>query len=51
MSELEIKQLQKRIDIGILLTQKRLLESAKKTNEDLVIMRAGKVVRVKATEL
>ena len=43
MSEIEIKQLQEKINAGILLARKRLIEKTKK--ED------GKVVCIKAQEL
>ena len=51
MSELEIKQMQEKIDAGILLAQKRLIEKTKKEDGELVVMRAGKVVRIKAKDL
>lgn len=51
MSELEIKQLQEKINAGILLARKRLIEKAKKEDGELVIIRDGKVVRVKAKEI
>lgn len=51
MSELEIKQMQEKIDAGILLAQKRLIEKTKKEDGELVVMRDGKVVRIKAKDL
>lgn len=51
MSELEIKQLQEKINAGIRLARKRLIEKAKKEDAELVIVRDGKVVRVKADEI
>lgn len=51
MSELEIKQMQEKIDAGILLAQKRLIEKTRKEDGELVVMRAGKVVRIKAKDL
>lgn len=51
MSELEIKQLQEKIDEGILLAQKRLIEKAKKEDAELVVEQDGKVVRIKAKDL
>ncbi len=51
MSELEIKQMQEKIDAGILLAQKRLIEKAKKEDAELVIEQDGKVVRIKAKDL
>ena len=50
MSEIEIKQMQEKIDAGILLAQKRLIEKTKKEDE-LVVVRDGKVVRIKARDL
>ncbi|MEG1405825.1 MAG: hypothetical protein RRZ83_02020 [Alistipes sp.] len=50
MSEHEIKQLQEKIDAGILLAQQRLIEKTKKDDGELVIMRDGKVVHVKAKD-
>lgn len=51
MSELEIQQMQEKIDAGILLAQKRLIEKAKKENAELVVEQDGKVVRIKAKDL
>ncbi len=51
MSEIEIEQMQEKIDAGILLAQQRLKEKARKEDGELVIMRDGKVVHVKADEL
>ncbi len=51
MSEMEIKQMQEKIDAGILLAQKRLIEKAQKEDGELVVVREGKVVRIKAREL
>ena len=51
MSEIEIEQMQEKIDAGILLAQKRLKEKAKKEDGELVIMRDGKVMHVKADDL
>ena len=51
MSEIEIKQLQEKINAGILLARKRLIEKTKKENGELVVVRDGKVVCVKAQEL
>ena len=51
MSEIEIKQLQEKINAGILLARKRLIENSKKENGKLVIVRDGKVVCIKAREL
>ena len=51
MSEIEIKQMQEKIDAGILLAQKRLIEKTKKENGELVVVCDGKVVRIKARDL
>ncbi len=51
MSEVEIKQMQEKINAGILLARKRLIEKTKKEGGELVIVRDGKVVRVKAKDL
>ena len=51
MSEIEIKQMQEKIDAGILLAQKRLIEKVQKEDGQLVVVRDGKVVRVKAKDL
>ena len=51
MSEIEIKQMQEKIDAGILLAQKRLIEKTKKEDRELVVVRDGKVVRIKARDL
>lgn len=51
MSEIEIKQLQEKINAGILLARKRLIEKTKKENGELVVVRDSKVVCIKAQEL
>ncbi|MDE6374726.1 MAG: hypothetical protein K2L09_03145 [Alistipes sp.] len=51
MSEIEIKQMQEKINAGILLARKRLVEKTRKEDGELVIVRDGKVVRIKAREL
>ncbi|HUN14778.1 MULTISPECIES: hypothetical protein [unclassified Alistipes] len=51
MSEIEIKQMQEKINAGILLARKRLVEKARKEDGELVIVRDGKVVRIKARDL
>ena len=51
MSEIEIKQLQEKINAGILLARKRLIEKTKKENGELVVVRDGKVVCINAQEL
>ena len=51
MSEVEIEQMQEKIDAGILLAQQRLKEKCEKENGELVVMRDGKVTHVTADEL
>ena len=51
MSEIEIKQMQEKINAGILLARKRLIEKTKKEDGELVVVRDGKVVRIKAKDL
>ena len=51
MSEIEIKQMQEKINAGILLARKRLIEKTKKEDGELVVVRDGKVVRIKARDL
>jgi hypothetical protein len=51
MGEIEIEQMQEKIDAGILLAQQRLKEKCKKEDGELVIMRDGKVTHITADEL
>lgn len=51
MTETEIKQMQEKINAGILLARKRLIEKTKKEDGELVVVRDGKVVRIKAKDL
>ena len=51
MSEIEIKQMQEKINAGILLARNRMIEKTKKEDGELVIVRDGKVVRIKAKDL
>ena len=51
MSELELEQLQEKIDAGILLAQQRLKERVKKEDGELVIMRDGKITHVMVDEI
>ena len=51
MSEFEIRELKERIDAGILLAQRRLIERTRRDNGDLVVMRDGEVVRLTPDEL
>lgn len=51
MSEVEIKKMQEKIDAGIILAQKRLIEKARKEDGELVILQDDRVVRIKAKDL
>ena len=51
MSEIEIEQMQEKIDAWILLAQQRLKERVKKEDGELVIMRDGKITHVMAEDL
>lgn len=51
MSELEIAEMREKIIEGLQLARRRLVEKTKREGGELVIMRDGKVVRVKADEL
>ena len=51
MSDIEIKQMQDQIEEGLLLARKRLIEKTKNDNGELVVVRDGEVVHVKAEEL
>jgi hypothetical protein len=51
MSEMELEQLQKKIDAGILLAQQRLKERVKREDGELVVMRDGKITHLSAEEL
>ena len=51
MNEIEIKQMQKKINAGILLARKRLVEKTRKEDGELVVVRDGKVLHIKAREL
>ena len=51
MSEIEIKQMQEKINAGILLARKRLIEKTTTEDGELVVVRDGKVVRIKARDL
>ena len=51
MSELELEQLQEKIDAGILLAQQRLKEKVLKEDGELVVMRDGKVTHITADDL
>lgn len=51
MGELELEQMQEKIDAGILLTQERLKEKVKREDGELVVMRDGKVTHITAEDL
>ncbi len=51
MSELDIKKMQEKIDAGILLAQRRLIEQTKREDGELVIFRNGEIIHIKASEL
>ena len=51
MNELEVAEMQRKIDEGIFLAQERLVKRAKHDNLTLVIVRNGQVVEIPAEEL
>ena len=51
MNELEVAEMQRKIDEGILLAQERLIKRAKHDNLTLVVARNGHVVELSAEEL
>ncbi|MBR3589426.1 MAG: hypothetical protein IKK89_03465 [Alistipes sp.] len=51
MSDFELRELQERIDAGILLAQRRLIERTRRDNGDLVVVRNGEVVRLTPDQL
>ncbi len=51
MSELDLTQLQEKIDSGVRLAQRRLIERTIKENGDLVVEQDGEIVHIKAEEL
>ncbi|MBO5716828.1 MAG: hypothetical protein J6R50_01750 [Alistipes sp.] len=51
MSDFEIRELQERIDAGILLAQRRLIERTRRDNGDLVVVRDGQVVHLTPDQL
>lgn len=51
MSELDIQQLQEKIDSGVRLAKQRLIERTIKENGDLVVEQNGEVMHIKAEEL
>lgn len=51
MNELEVAEMQRKIDEGIFLAQERLIKRAKHDNLTLVIVRNGQLVEIPAEEL
>lgn len=51
MSELDIQQLQEKIDTGVRLAQQRLIERTIKEHGDLVVEQDGEILHIKAEEL
>lgn len=51
MSEVDLTQLQEKIDNGVRLAQRRLIERTIKEHGDLVVEQDGEVVHIKAEEL
>ncbi|MBP3289375.1 MAG: hypothetical protein J6L75_00190 [Alistipes sp.] len=51
MSEVELEQMQEKIDAGILLAQQRLKERVKREDGELVVMRDGKITHLTAEEI
>lgn len=51
MSEIEVAEMQRKIDEGILRAQERLIERAKHDNLSLVVARDGEVVEIPAEDL
>ncbi|MBQ2248146.1 MAG: hypothetical protein II323_05230 [Tidjanibacter sp.] len=51
MSEIELQQLQERIDIGVRMAQKRLIERTIRENGDLVVEQNGEVVHISGEQL
>ena len=51
MSEVDLIQLQEKIDSGVRLAQRRLIERTIRETGDLVVEQDGDVVHIKAEEL
>ncbi|MBO7285484.1 MAG: hypothetical protein J6U69_02700 [Alistipes sp.] len=51
MSDFEIRELQERIDAGILLAQRRLIERTRRDNGDLVVVRDGQILHLTPDQL
>ncbi len=51
MSEMDLIQLQEKIDSGVRLAQRRLIERAIKENGDLVVEQNGEIIHLTGEEL
>ncbi|MBR4850560.1 MAG: hypothetical protein IKU97_00690 [Tidjanibacter sp.] len=51
MSEFEIQELQEKIDSGVRLAHKRLIEKTIREDGDLVVVQDGEVVHISGEEL
>ena len=51
MNEFEIRELIERIDAGILLAQRRLIERTRRDNGDLVVVRDGQIMHLTPDQL
>lgn len=51
MSDFELRQLQEKIDSGVRLAQRRLIERTIREHGDLVVEQNGEIVHIKAEEL
>ena len=51
MSEFEIRELIERIDAGILLAQRRLIERTRKNDDYLVVMSDGEIMHLTPDQL
>ena len=51
MNEKEIKEMQRKIDLGILVAQQRLIERTKRFDGTLILAKDGEVVEVPAKDL
>ncbi len=51
MSEVDLTQLQEKIDNGVRLAQRRLIERTIKENGDLVVEQDGEIIHIGAEQL
>lgn len=51
MTDLEIEEMQRRIDEGIRLAHQRLVQRARHDNLTLVVVRNGQLLELKASEI